>query len=291
MYILLLYSVYPALRHSALENLNLKAASANTNFSRVILSCLFHFHFHFHSSAPSLVFPSWSLDFLTINPSNNFPSTQQRKKPYSIGLLALFLFHTHISHLSSSLTKDVSWWYNTLCHRMRSTSTTSTLTSTSPFAHLHICTSTLSPRSILKLHTYTNSSSTGLRSWHPCSRSCLRIRTVCQPKIDISIIVLHCDDPFPHPRPSSSLIRRDFAVNSVASTIPPFPNPPTFDRAVAQRYEHFLFPHVSREKKLELRRIDYYLPYISLYISYLLSSTNLSNTSLFEGTLKLIRSS
>lgn len=77
---------------------------------------------------------------------------------------------------------------------------------------------------------------TGLRTRHTRSRPSLRIRTVCQPNVDISMNVLECDDP-PTPNSSSSslvLPRRDFAVTS-SPTCPRFLPPIHFvDRAVAQ---------------------------------------------------------
>ena len=120
----------------------------------------------------------------------------------------------------------------------------------------------------------TNIFHPGLRSWNPRSRSCLRIRTVCQLKIDLSMIVLDRDNPFPHHRPSSSLTPSRLRCHFVAYIIPSSQilhvrsSGRTTIRTVT-------CPHLSREKSSNCGgSVTIYYTYL---IHLLLSSIYLSN--------------
>ncbi len=87
----------------------------------------------------------------------------------------------------------------------------------------------------------------GLRTRYTRSRPCLRIRTVCQLNVDISIIHLECDQ-FYLPHTLLVLPPRDFAVTLIRLS-PRFIDPPPLylvDRAVAQRFEHCLHVYLAR---------------------------------------------
>lgn len=135
----------------------------------------------------------------------------------------------------------------------------------------------------------TNLSHLGLRSWNPCSRSCLRIRTVCQLKIDISMIVLDRDNPFPHHRPSSSLtpsrLRRQFC----RIHYPLFPNPP---RSIERSHNdtNSLYSHICLARKVRTAADRLLFIIQILYISYFHPYIYPTN-SLFDDTLSLTISS
>lgn len=107
----------------------------------------------------------------------------------------------------------------------------------------------------------------GLRSWNPCSRSCLRIRTVCQLKIDISMIVLDRDNPFPHPRPSSSLHPSRLRCQFGRIHSPLCPNPP---RSIERSHNDTksLSSHIRLARKVRIAADRLLLIIHVLYISY-----------------------
>jgi hypothetical protein len=99
----------------------------------------------------------------------------------------------------------------------------------------------------------TDLAATGFRTRHTRSRPSLRIRTVCQPNVDISMVVLECDDLSTlYPRPSSSRLRCHL-YSSPACALYLLPIPRPIERS--HNDTNIVFTFDSREKS-ELRRIE-----------------------------------
>jgi hypothetical protein len=91
-------------------------------------------------------------------------------------------------------------------------------------------------------------SALGLRTRYTRSRPSLRIRTVCQPNVDISMITLECDDlPLPH---ISSSFLVETSLSTSARILPAFARftlpLPFLVRSSCRTMIRTLSPHLSR---------------------------------------------
>jgi hypothetical protein len=131
--------------------------------------------------------------------------------------------------------QDVSWWNHPLCH-CRSYP----VPSSSP--------TQLQTNKALQDIAFLTLSALGLRTRYTRSRPSLRIRTVCQPNVDISMITLECDDlPIPH---ISSSFLVETSLSTSARILPAFSRftlpLPFLVRPSCRTMIRTLSPHLSR---------------------------------------------